>query len=77
MVWAGISGDYRTRLVVVDGNLTARRYIDEVLQPVVVPFFEEHPSVTTLQQDNARPHAARVTQDYLGAQRFDVLPWPA
>lgn len=77
MVWAGISGDYRTRLVVVDGNLTARRYIDEVLQLVVVPFFEEHPSVTTLQQDNARPHAARVTQDYLGAQRFDVLPWPA
>lgn len=31
----------------------------------------------TLQQDNARPHAARFTQDFLQAQGVDVLPWPA
>lgn len=77
MVWAGISGNYRTRLVVINGNLTARRYIDEVLEPVVVPFFRDHPNVNTFQQDNARPHAARVTQDFLQNQRFAVLPWPA
>uniref|UniRef100_A0A672YIL4 Tc1-like transposase DDE domain-containing protein n=1 Tax=Sphaeramia orbicularis TaxID=375764 RepID=A0A672YIL4_9TELE len=28
-------------------------------------------------QDNACPHDARVTQDFLRDQRFNVLPWPA
>ena len=28
-------------LIVVDGNLTARRYIDEILEPEVVPFFTQ------------------------------------
>ena len=32
MVWAGISFSHRTALVVIDGNLTARRYIDAVLR---------------------------------------------
>jgi hypothetical protein len=31
----------------------------------------------TFQQDNARPHVARVVRDYLTQQNVDVLPWPA
>ena len=38
MVWGGIPWRYRTPLVVIEGNRTSRRYIDEVLEPVVVPF---------------------------------------
>ena len=41
MVWGGISWRYRTPLVVIGGNLTSRRYIYEVLEPVVVPFFSK------------------------------------
>ncbi|KAL2077375.1 hypothetical protein ACEWY4_026879 [Coilia grayii] len=41
------------------------------------PFMQQHPDVTVLQQDHARPHLARVTQAYLEAQGVDVLPWPA
>ena len=77
MVWGGISWRYRTPLVVLEGNLTSRRYIDEVLEPVVVPFLQNHADVTLYQQDNARPHSARLTTDFLGQNNVQVLPWPA
>ena len=76
MVWAAISADHRTDLVFIDGNLTARRYIDQVLNPVLVPFLAAHNDVVTYQQDNARPHTARVTQEFLRQSDIDVMPWP-
>lgn len=77
MVWAGITWHFKTPLVVIDGSLTARRYIDEVLEPHVLPFLRQHPNVTLFQQDNARPHSARLTADYLHQNNVNVLPWPA
>ena len=77
MVWGGISWRYRTPLVVIEGNLTSRRYIDEVLKPVVVPFLQNHADVTLYQQDNGRPHSARLTTDFLRQNNAQVLPWPA
>ncbi|XP_071085121.1 uncharacterized protein [Haliotis cracherodii] len=41
MVWGGICGNTKTDLIIIVGNLTARRYIDEVLQPHALPFFQE------------------------------------
>ena len=77
MVWGSISWNDRTPSVVLDGNLTARRYVDEILQPVVLPFLARHPDITLFQQDNARPHSARLTPDFLVANNVNVLPWPA
>ncbi len=57
-------------------GLTAQRYIDEVLRPVVSPYVAAQPGMI-LQQDNARPHIARITQQYLQQNNVDVLPWPA
>ena len=31
----------------------------------------------TFQQDNARPHAAQVTQQFLNQNNINVLPWPS
>ena len=72
-VYRGATG----HLVVIEGNLTSRRYIDEVLEPVVVPFLQNHADVTLYQQDNARPHSARLTTDFLGQNNVPVLPWTA
>jgi len=36
---------------------------------------ESHPDVDILMQDNARPHAARLTRDFLLDQEVRVLPW--
>ena len=83
MVWAGFSYDGRTRLVFLDRprgaagrGVTAQRYIQEVLRPVVVPFMQQNPGLV-LQHDNAPPHAARMTTNFIQQQNIQTLPWPS
>ncbi|GFW63161.1 transposable element Tcb2 transposase [Trichonephila clavipes] len=56
------------------GTLTGQRYVDDILRPHVRPFLNGL-SGAIFQQDNARPHTARVAQDFLS--HFQTLPWPA
>jgi hypothetical protein len=65
MVWGGITAHGRTPFVVVAGNLTGMRYRDEIVQPYVIPFIQAQANNVTFQQNNARPHVARVVRDYL------------
>ena len=74
MVWAGISYDHRTPLVFIDGPLTAQRYVDVILRPVVVPFVRQHN--VTFQQDNARTHVARLSMAFLQQNNVNVMHWP-
>ena len=74
MVWGGISVRSRTELLVLNGTLTGQRYINEVLQPVL-SFIQQHHVV--LQDDNARPHRARIVQQFLQQNNVDTLDWPA
>ncbi|UYV83005.1 hypothetical protein LAZ67_22001722 [Cordylochernes scorpioides] len=74
MVWGAISFDSRTPLVVIPGTLTAQRYVDDILRPVLLPFLSHHPGLT-FQQDNSRPHTTHGTKDCL--QYYQTLPWPA
>ena len=57
MVWVGIMGRRKTNLIVVQGNLSAQGYINQILQPEAVPFLQRH--------DNARPHVARICRPFL------------
>ncbi len=77
MAWGGITFGSRTELLVVDGNLNAQRYCDEILAPVVVPFFNANRNVTLFQQDNARCHTARISTTLLEQNNIETLPWPA
>ena len=72
MVWGGIHQRGRTNLIVLNGNLNARRYIDEVLLPEVVPYVRRHN--LTLWLDTARPHSARLTTTLLQQQNAATLP---
>ena len=74
MVWGGISYGLKSQLVVIDGNLTAARYRDEILRPQVIPFLQQHNLI--FQQDNARPHVARVCQNFLANHNVQPLDWP-
>ncbi|GFT62518.1 DDE_3 domain-containing protein [Trichonephila clavipes] len=75
MVWGGgIAYDNRSTLIVMRRTLTGQRYVDDILRPHVGPFLNGLPG-EIFQQDNARPHAARVAQDFL--RHFQTLPWPA
>ncbi|GFW95590.1 transposable element Tcb1 transposase [Trichonephila clavipes] len=50
-------------LVRIADSLNSQRYISEVLEPIVLPYFQ---GLTTaiFQQDNARPHVARIVQKF-------------
>ncbi|GFV21672.1 transposable element Tcb2 transposase [Trichonephila clavipes] len=56
------------------GTLTGQRYVDDILRPHVGPFLNGLPGAI-FQQDNTRPHIARVAQDFL--RPFQTLPSPA
>ncbi|GFW23815.1 DDE_3 domain-containing protein [Trichonephila clavipes] len=56
------------------GTLTGQRYVDDILRSHVGPFLNGLPGAI-FQQDNARPHTARISQDFL--RHFQTLPWPA
>ncbi|GFT69694.1 transposable element Tcb2 transposase [Trichonephila clavipes] len=73
-VWRRPAYDRRSTLIVMCGTLTGQRYVDDILQPRVEPFLNGLPGAI-FQQDNARPHTARVAQDFL--RHFLTLPWPA
>ena len=79
MVWGCISHDCKLDLVTIQGNLTGDQYIRDVLQPVVVPHFNNHPLVTRLvyMDDNARPHRSRAVTAYLQSEAVTSVPWPA
>ena len=73
MVWGGISHGVKTPLVVIQGNLTAVRYRDQVLMPHVLPLVNAHN--LTFQHDNSRPHVARVCRDFRNQNNVQVLDW--
>ena len=64
----------KTDLVILNGNVNARRYIDNVLRPVALPF---------LRQNYKRgnfiypAHSARLIVNFLATNRIPVLDWPS
>ncbi|GFT07756.1 transposable element Tc1 transposase [Trichonephila clavipes] len=74
MVWGSIAYDSRSTLIVMRETLTGQRYVVDILRPHVGPLLNGLPGAI-FQQDNARPHTARVAQDFL--RHFQTLPWPA
>ena len=75
MVWGGISHGVKSPLVVLGGTLTAVRYRDEILRLIAVPLVQQHNLI--FQQDNARPHVARVCRQFLANHNIQPLDWPA
>ncbi|GFX20539.1 transposable element Tc1 transposase [Trichonephila clavipes] len=76
MVWGGIGYHSRTPLVRISGTLNSQRYISEVLEPVVLPYLQGL-ATAIFQQDNARPHVARIVQRFFVNHQIELLPWPA
>ncbi|GFT31341.1 transposable element Tcb1 transposase [Trichonephila clavipes] len=62
----------------IDHTLFLKRqlYISEVLEPVVLPHLQGL-ATAIFQQDNARPHVARIVQRFFVNHQIESLPWPA
>jgi len=76
-VWGGITCNNKTRLVVFDRNVNAEVYVIQVLADFVLPFMQNNYPYGdgTLQQNDARPHTARATQQFLAQHNINVLEW--
>ncbi|GFU70995.1 transposable element Tcb1 transposase [Trichonephila clavipes] len=76
IVWGGIGYHSHTPLVRIGGTLNSQRYISEVLEPVVLPYLQGL-ATAIFQQDNARPHVARIFQRFFVNHQIELIPWPA
>ena len=78
MIQGRVSAHGLGNLHICEGTRNAKRYI-EVLEQHMLPsghrLFQEHHCL--VQQDNAKPHSARVTTAWLHSKRMWVLDWPA
>jgi hypothetical protein len=76
MVWGCISHDCKLDLVTIQGNLTGDQYIRDVLQPFVVPHFDNHPLTTrsVYMDDNARPQSSRAVTAYPQSEAMTSVP---
>ncbi|GFX36944.1 transposable element Tcb1 transposase [Trichonephila clavipes] len=78
MVWPGISLGYRTNLhIFKQGSVTAVRYRDEVLEPIVRLYAAAVGPTFLLMDDNTRPHRADIVDDYLESEGIACMAWPA
>jgi transposase len=77
MVYGGFSVQHRTPLYHVQGNLNAQRYRDEILVPLTVPLLRQIGPQAVLQDDNARPHRARLVDNFIQQTGVTRMEWPA
>ncbi|GFY22510.1 transposable element Tcb2 transposase [Trichonephila clavipes] len=78
LVYGSISIDGLTDLYIIrDGPLTARRYSDEILSSIVVPYAAAIGDDFILMDDNCRPHCANLVEDFLFEEGIVRMEWPA
>ena len=73
MIWGGIAATWRTKTHMCQGNATGLFYRDNAIEPIVVPYACRHGNAFIFQDNNAKPHRARVVQDHLQFRRITTL----
>ncbi|GFW74586.1 transposable element Tcb2 transposase [Trichonephila clavipes] len=77
LVYGGISIDGRTDLYIIrDGPLTARRYRNEILRPIVVSYAAAIGDEFILMDDYCRPHRANLVEDSFFEEGIVRMEWP-
>ena len=74
MVWAAIAHGYCSPLVVIDGNLNAQRYRDDILAHHLISLFHNNANISIFQNDNATSHTARDTVHFLRTNNINFSP---
>ncbi|GFV46050.1 DDE_3 domain-containing protein [Trichonephila clavipes] len=61
----------------MEETVTGLRYRDEILDPYVRPYAAAIGNDFILMDDNARPHRARIVEEYLEDHGLERMEWPA
>ncbi|GFV60462.1 transposable element Tcb2 transposase [Trichonephila clavipes] len=78
LVYGGITIVGRTDLYIIrDGPMTARRYRDEILRHIEVPYAAAIEDDFILMNDNCRPHRANLVEEFLFEEGIVRMEWPA
>ena len=76
LVWGGMMGGNKTRLIVINGNINGQTYINDVLAVEALPFIQFHGPNLTFMHDNVRQHLAAITRQFLATINVNILDWP-
>lgn len=77
MFWGGIMWGRRTPLVVMEGAVSALRYMNDILRPIVQPYRQHIGEAFVFMDDNSRPHRAHLVNEFLQDNDIARLEWPA
>ena len=58
-------GGNKTLLIVINGNINAQTYIKNVFAVEALPLIQFHGPNVTFMHNNARPHSAAITRQFL------------
>jgi len=76
LIWGAVSFNGVGPLVRIEGNLTAKRYL-KILGYRLWRFFPGLKGGNLIwQEDNARPHKAKVVKDWFTKYDIEVINWP-
>ena len=70
-------GGNKTYLIIINGNINAQTYINDVLAVEAIPLIQFHGPNVTFMHDNAHPHSTAITRQFLVTNNVNVLDWPA
>ncbi|KAL1268458.1 hypothetical protein QQF64_033821 [Cirrhinus molitorella] len=76
-VWAGVTSQRKTDLVIVDGSVTAHSYLRDIIEPTIIPQFHQHTLNFLFMDDNAPPRHARIVTAQLQEVEVPHMVWPA
>jgi transposase len=77
MCWAAISTRFKSKIAVIEGTMTAARYIDTLNTYLIQNKSESAIKRMVFQQDGASCHTAKLTLAFFYGVALTVLPWPA
>ena len=66
-------GGNKTRLIVINGNINAQTYINDVLVVEAPTFIQFHGPNVTFMHGNACPHSAAITRQFLATNNVNVF----
>ena len=83
MIWGCFIGDRLGPIVFIDGTVNKEVYVgmlEEYFLPFLNAVYIDEPTPREFQQDNARPHVAKITRDWFKplAEKYDLklMQWP-
>ena len=76
-VWAGMSTQRKTDLVIINGTVTGRSYLRDIINPIIIPQHRQYAPNFFFMDDNAPPHRANIVRARIQEVGLRHMEWPA